>query len=302
MILLDVNVLVHAHRQDTEHHEAIQDWLESALGKLGKCLWLFHAISIDSHRMKPWYEELFSNYAQSYDREGFTQGTAQEVDFIETEIAADKDVRILDVGCGTGRHAIELARRGYPVTGIDLSTNQLARARQKALDAGVQPVFEQRDARNPHYVAAFDVVIMLCEGGFSLMETDAMNFAILENAVRALRPGGKFVFTCLNGLFPLARSVKDFVNATPSSVQTLDTAFDLTTLRMRLRVDFTDDAGVTHRLETDERHYLPSELTWYMHTLGMRNASVFGCTVGDFRKCPPTPEHFELLVLAEKAG
>jgi len=250
--------------------------------------------------MKPWYEELFSNYARAYDRECFTQGTRQEVDFIESEIAADKNLRILDVGCGTGRHAIELARRGYQVTGIDLSANQLARAREKALTAGVQPVFEQRDARAPHHVATFDLAIMLCEGGFSLMETDAMNFAILENAVRALRPGGKFMFTCLNGLFPLARSVQDFVNAGPSGVHTLDTAFDLTTLRMRSQVDFTDDAGVTRRLETDERHYLPSELTWYMHTLGMRNASVFGGTAGDFRKCPPTPEHFELLVLAEK--
>ena len=68
------------------------------------------------------------------------------------------------------------------------------------------------------FVAAFDLVLMLCEGGFSLMETDAMNFAILENAVQALRPGGKFLFTCLNGLFPLAQSVKDFVNAGPSGV------------------------------------------------------------------------------------
>ena len=251
--------------------------------------------------MKPWYEELFSNYARAYDRESFTQGTLQEVDFIEAEIGADKNVRILDIGCGTGRHAIELARRGYQVTGIDLSANQLARAREKALAAGVQPVFEQRDARTPHFRAAFDLALMLCEGGFSLMETDAMNYAILENAVRALRPGGKFIFTCLNGLFPLAQSVKDFVNAGPSGVHTLGTVFDLTTLRMRSQVDFTDDAGVTRRLDTDERHYLPSELTWYLHTLGMRNASVFGCTVGDFRKCPPTPEHFELLVIAEMA-
>ena len=133
------------------------------------------------------------------------------------------------------------------------------------------------------------------------METDAMNFAILENAVRALRPGGKFMFTCLNGLFPMARSVKDFLNVDPSNVHTLETGFDLTTLRLRSQVEFTDDAGVTRRLETDERYYLPSELTWFMHTLGMRNASVFGCTAGDVRKGPPTPEHFELLVLAEKA-
>lgn len=250
--------------------------------------------------MKPWYEELFSNYARAYDREVFTQGTSQEVDFIEAEIAADKNIRILDIGCGTGRHAIELARRGYAVTGMDLSANQLARAREKANAAGVQPVFEQRDARRAHFVAAFDLVIMLCEGGFSLMETDAMNFAILDNAVRALRPGGKFLFTCLNGLFPLAQSVKDFVNASPGGVHTWDTKFDCVTLRMRSQVDFTDDAGVTRRLETDERHYLPSELTWYMHSLGMDNVSVSGCTVGDYRKCRPTPEHFELMVVAKR--
>lgn len=250
--------------------------------------------------MKPWYEELFSNYARAYDRECFTQGTLQEAAFLETEIGADKRTRILDVGCGTGRHAIELARRGYAVTGIDLSANQLARAREKARTAGVSPGFEQRDAREPHFQTEFDLVIMLCEGGFSLMETDAMNFAILGNAVRALRPGGKFIFTCLSGLFPLARSVKDFVSANESGTRTLDAGFDPTTMRTRSVVDFTDDAGVTRRIETNERHYLPSELTWYMHSLGMERASVFGCTAGDFQKRPPTPDDFELLVIADQ--
>ena len=70
--------------------------------------------------MKPWYEELFTDYARTYDKESFTQGTIQEVDFIESEIDSDKNRNILDIGCGTGRHAIELAKRGYKVTGIDL--------------------------------------------------------------------------------------------------------------------------------------------------------------------------------------
>jgi 2-polyprenyl-3-methyl-5-hydroxy-6-metoxy-1,4-benzoquinol methylase len=80
--------------------------------------------------VKPWYEELFSNYARAYDREAYTQGTLQEVAFIEAELGTNKRARILDVGCGTGRHAIELARHGYSVTGIDLSASQLARARE----------------------------------------------------------------------------------------------------------------------------------------------------------------------------
>ena len=78
--------------------------------------------------MKPWYEELFANYAKKYDRESFVAGTLGECDFIEREIDADRSKRILDVGCGTGRHSIELARRGFSVVGVDLSKAQLARA------------------------------------------------------------------------------------------------------------------------------------------------------------------------------
>src|SRR6266545_8347446 len=107
--------------------------------------------------MQPWYEDLFENYAQGYDRESFTRGTLQEVDFIEREIGFDRSLRVLDVGCGTGRHAIELAKRGYAVTGIDLSPSLLVRAREKAAQAGVSVTFVHRDARALPYTAEFDV-------------------------------------------------------------------------------------------------------------------------------------------------
>jgi len=78
--------------------------------------------------MRRWYEELFDNYARTYDTESFTAGTLGEVDFLEKELNYDKTNSILDIGCGTGRHAIELAKRGYSVTGVDLSASQLERA------------------------------------------------------------------------------------------------------------------------------------------------------------------------------
>jgi len=81
--------------------------------------------------MKQWYELLFENYGIKYDKENFTRGTAGECDFIEKEIRHDRSVRIIDIGCGTGRHSIELAKRGYNVTGIDLSESLLERAREK---------------------------------------------------------------------------------------------------------------------------------------------------------------------------
>ena len=71
--------------------------------------------------MKQWYEELFINYGKKYDNESFTQGTIGECDFIEKEIKHNKATKILDIGCGTGRHSIELAKRGYSIVGIDLS-------------------------------------------------------------------------------------------------------------------------------------------------------------------------------------
>ena len=91
--------------------------------------------------MKQWYEALFDNYAKSYDSECYVQGTVGEVDFIEKELGFDKSKRILDIGCGTGRHAIELAKRGYKVTGVDLSKSQLQRAKEKASDAKVEIEF-----------------------------------------------------------------------------------------------------------------------------------------------------------------
>ena len=81
--------------------------------------------------MKQWYEELFENYARKYDNESFTQGTIGECDFIEKEMNYEKNTRILDIGCGTGRHSIELAKRGYKVVGIDLSECLLERAKEK---------------------------------------------------------------------------------------------------------------------------------------------------------------------------
>lgn len=82
--------------------------------------------------MRPWYETLFDNYGETYDKEVFTQGTNGECDFIERELGVDKTKSILDVGCGTGRHSVELAHRGYTITGIDLSQAQLDKAAQKA--------------------------------------------------------------------------------------------------------------------------------------------------------------------------
>lgn len=253
--------------------------------------------------MKPWYQALFENYGQKYDSENFAQGTSGECDFIEKEINYDKSLRILDIGCGTGRHSVELAKRGYHLTGVDLSESMLHRARQKAIEAKVIVDFRQGDARSLPFDAEFDLAIMLCEGGFPLMETDEMNFQILQNAAKAMKQGGKFIFTTLNGLFPLFHSVKDFMesHSEDGNATYAEHSFDLMTFRDHNITSFVDDDGVEHRLACNERYYVPSEITWLLKSLGFHKIDIMGARLGEFsREHTLTTEDFEMLVVAEK--
>jgi 2-polyprenyl-3-methyl-5-hydroxy-6-metoxy-1,4-benzoquinol methylase len=253
--------------------------------------------------MKKWYESLFENYGQKYDKECFVQGTLGECDFIEQELAYDKSLKIIDVGCGTGRHSIELTKRGYHVTGIDLSDSQLARAREKAKQVGLKIDFQKHDARALPFDGEFDTAIMLCEGGFPLMETDEMNFEILKNVTKALKDKGKLIFTTLNGLFPLYHSAEKFCGSASeeSSATYKSNTFDLMTFRDHNRTIFEDDAGNKKELECNERYYVPSEITWLLKTLGYKKIDILGAKLGAFsKKDKLTTEDFEMLVVAEK--
>ena len=250
---------------------------------------------------KQWYESLFENYAQVYDNENFTKGTLGECDFIEKELNFDKSLKILDVGCGTGRHAIELTKRGYNVTGIDLSESQLKRAKEKAKAENLIIDFQRQDARNLPFDGEFDVAIMLCEGGFSLMETDEMNFDILKNVTKSLKPQAKLIFTTLNGLFPLYHSVDDFHASAVEEGNSIckNNTFDLMTFRGHDIVEFEDDDGNKNTLECNERYYVPSEITWLLKSLGYKTIDIFGARLGEFsREHKLITEDFEMLVIA----
>ena len=253
--------------------------------------------------MKQWYEKLFDNYGEQYDKEAFTQGTIGECDFIERELQYDKSLKIIDVGCGTGRHSIELSKRGYDITGIDLSETQLEKAREKAKMHNLKIDFLQNDARNLPFENHFDVAMMLCEGGFPLMETDEMNYEILKNVTKSLKSSAKLIFTTLNGLFPLCHSINDFhgADAHAAGANYKSESFDLMTFRDFNITTFTDDDGTEHRLECNERYYIPSEITWLLKSLEYKKIEIFGAKLGAFsREDKLKTADYEMLVIAEK--
>jgi 2-polyprenyl-3-methyl-5-hydroxy-6-metoxy-1,4-benzoquinol methylase len=252
---------------------------------------------------KQWYVSLFEDYGQKYDSENFTQGTIGECVFIERELDFNKSLKILDVGCGTGRHSIELTMRGYKTVGVDLSESMLHKAKEKAKVQNIDIEFIRADARSLPFDKEFDIAIMLCEGGFPLMETDEMNYEILKNVTKALKDSCKFIFTTLNGLFPLYHSVEKFCaeNSLEGDATYRSNSFDLMTFRDHNITEFVDDLENKKILTCNERYYVPSEITWMLKSLGFNKIEIFGANLGAFsRQDTLTTENFEMLVIAEK--
>jgi len=170
-------------------------------------------------------------------------------------------------------------------------------------EAGVAIDFKTQDARNLSFDGEFDLAIMLCEGGFSLMETDEMNFEILKEATKALKSKGKFIFTALNGLFPLFHSVNEFYKSAQKEGQSQckECSFDLMTFRDHNTTVIEDDSGNKIELKSNERYYVPSEIKWLLKTLGYQKIDIFGAKLGAYsRNDKLTTDDFEMLVVAEK--
>lgn len=145
-----------------------------------------------------WFEEWFDSplYEQLYaDRD---EAEAKElVSLLERILPLEKCSRILDLGCGRGRHAINLYQRGYRVTGIDLSEQAIATAREKAEALDAEHLrFEVRDMRNP-LPEKFDAIINLFTT-FGYFKSEEENASVFDSVVQMLEPGGTFVLDYLN--------------------------------------------------------------------------------------------------------
>jgi 2-polyprenyl-3-methyl-5-hydroxy-6-metoxy-1,4-benzoquinol methylase len=123
-------------------------------------------------------------------------GTEQEINFITKVLKLPDQASILDLYCGYGRHAIELAKLGFQVTGIDATADFLNIARQKAKEAKINLSFVQLDMRELDYHEKFDAVInMFAAFGYF---SDEENTQVLERVAKALHPGGLFLIDLLN--------------------------------------------------------------------------------------------------------
>jgi len=234
----------------------------------------------------------FNSHAPAYEDNVFTKNTVAEVDFLVRELGVSSGQRLLDVGCGTGRHSIELARRGYVVTGLDVSAGMLEEARKRAAAAKADISWVEADATAFSFEQNFDAVLCLCEGAFGLLGSQddpiAQPLAILENVAAAMKAHAKCLFTVLNG-YALARR--------HTQADVLDKVFDPIGLVERSECA---PPGTTDIIPLRERGFVPTELVLLFALAGLEVADIWGGTAGNWGKRAIELDEIELMVLAHK--
>ncbi len=243
-----------------------------------------------------WWEDLFNDdYLRTCERLTDAQ-LSSEVHFIEDRLSIEQGGTVLDLACGTGRHAIELARRGYEVVGFDLSLPMLARAGEEAQEREAKLNFVQGDMREMAFEEQFDGVYCW-NTSFGYFEEDK-NAQVIDRVHRSLKAGGLLLLDVANRDFLIRQSPSLAWFEGDGCVCMDEMSVDFITSRMKVKRTMMFDDGRSREIEYSMRVYSLHELGRILHEHRFKVCEVSGRTA--------TPGVFfgnespRIIILAEK--
>ncbi len=249
-----------------------------------------------------WFEPVADHLGEAYLRYSFTKGTVAEVDSLLALSGVGEGARVLDVGCGPGRHSLELAARGHQVVGVDISATFIDLARTTAAELGLENVsFKVGDARALDFSAEFDLVVSLCQGAFGLTAgpgaqphpgpSAELDEPVLAGMAEAVRPGGVVIVSAFSAYFQLR-----FEDETESTVESFDASLGVNRERTSVRNPDGQELPVTLWTTC----YTPRELRLMARTVGLTPRAVHGVTPGRYGQATPTTDCPEFLLVATR--
>jgi len=224
------------------------------------------------------FEALAGHAGDAYLRYSFTKGTEQEVAFLMEALELRPGMRVLDVGCGPGRHAHALARRGIDVVGIDIAAAFLA-----AAGAGT---WVRADARRlPFFHGSFDAALSLCQGGFGLLGGHD-DEGVLVQMAGSVKEGGRVAVSAFSAYFAVRH------------LEPGDT-FDAGSGVNHERAEVRGPEGQTAPFDLWTTCFTPRELRLMAGAAGMRVTGLWSVRPGAYGRCPPDLDHPEFLLTAD---
>ena len=246
-------------------------------------------MSDESSTSDHWFEPIAEHLGSAYLRYSFTKGTRQEIDFLAEVLELHPGSRVLDVGCGPGRHALELARRGIEVLGVDISAPFVQIAREAAESEGLSNVtFVRHDAREliSLDVGGFDAAICLCQGAFGLMRSPTEDHRVLAGVAGLVRVGGRLALSAFNAYFSVAYHD--------------EATFDADLGVSHERTIVKSPTGVDREVDLWTGCFTPRELRLLADRSGWDVDEIWSVDPGAYRREVPTTESSEFLVLATR--
>ena len=246
----------------------------------------------DSEWWRTWFGP---SYLELYD-ETLRERTPVEIDQLVRFLQLRPPLRILDLPCGQGRHAIELAGRGYDVTGVDLSPYLLDVAKARAKEAGLRVRWLLGDMRDAINGEAFDVILNLFTS-FGYFADEADDRRVVRAAGSMLKPGGRFLVEVINGARIMANfEEREWFTVGQTAVMERR-SLDASARRMVVErtVNSTNGTEVNvHAL----RLYGGRELLKMLTEEGFERVDLYG----DWNREPLTPESLRVLAVALKGS
>jgi SAM-dependent methyltransferase len=234
-----------------------------------------------------WFDPIADFLGPAYLRNAFTKGTEQEVGFLVDALGLAPGGRVLDVGCGPGRHALALARRGITVHGIDRADAFLDLARAEAERGDLSATFEHLDVRDLEPDGAYDAVICLCQGGFGLLGGHEEE-GVLGRIVGAARRGGRVALSAFSAYFALR-----FLEPGEAFDPATGVLHEVSTVR--------GPEGEEREFDVWTTCFTARELRALARAAGLEETVVHGVTPGDYAARPPDLDRPELLLLGRRA-
>jgi SAM-dependent methyltransferase len=245
-----------------------------------------------------WYATAFD--AQSAEM-AWTDRTGPEADRVAKILQPRGDERVLDMACGSGRHSLELRRRGFSVVGADISADLIEIARRDAEAAELDVEFVLADLRDLDFSDEFDLVLNLNDGAIGYLESDEENLRTFEVISRALSPGGRNLIQLPNVLYAKERlPQRSWIPAT-DMIELVEHRWDKKTRRMEgkmVAARFGEVLEDLDGIEFSQRLYSVDELRQIYASVGMELLTVYH---GNGRPREPKPRQFEIFVEARKA-